>query len=550
MILRFLDRSYLWFVGALCLWYAVIQLIYVSGIPLVMDEFQGARAVQKLTTGIPYRDFVPYKTVLGYYIQLPALLLGSDAWSKVIYIKYEMVLINTACLMAGAVILARHFRKAAVVMGLLVVVCMSTFLERSSALRVDMLTAWFGLFSMLALLERRVVVAGLLASAGFLTSQKGVYYMFAGGLALGMYWLFAERTLRRFIDAAVFTVCALAPILLYFGIFGMLGKSADSVSDQVLNSHSSIVFETLYVEVRNYWFQTIERNPFFYAALILAIGRAFGSRTAGFREWLLWVYGGAVLAGCIWHKQPWPYFFVILVPTGWVLITSLFDGEIDRAGRFSVPAMIVVAALGVGYPLMRVPVVLERDLGPQRNAIRLVEAITNKDEKYLAGVEMVVDRNQPSRLAWLDRNRLRNLNRNQRNKVTGWLQEDPPKALIMNYRLRSFARVITKYFAANYRRLHGNVHVYCPTLPSSKSKWTIPFEGDYRVRKSGKKGPGAVVIDGKKIKAGKVIKLSKGEILYESETTFRLCLEPRGWEEVADPDYQAGALLFDRPYKY
>ena len=37
------------------------------------------------------------------------------------------------------------------------------------------------------------------------------------------------------------------------------------------------------------------------------------------------VYALGLLACCIWHEQPWPYFFVILVPTLPLLITQLMN---------------------------------------------------------------------------------------------------------------------------------------------------------------------------------------------------------------------------------
>ena len=60
-----------------CLAYFAIELAYVTRLPLGMDELHGAGAVYKLKSAVPYVDFVPYKNVLGYYVQLPFLLLGS-----------------------------------------------------------------------------------------------------------------------------------------------------------------------------------------------------------------------------------------------------------------------------------------------------------------------------------------------------------------------------------------------------------------------------------------------------------------------------------------
>ena len=44
--------------------YLALQAVYILRLPLVMDEFQGAHTVFRLTARLPYRDFQPYKTVL------------------------------------------------------------------------------------------------------------------------------------------------------------------------------------------------------------------------------------------------------------------------------------------------------------------------------------------------------------------------------------------------------------------------------------------------------------------------------------------------------
>ena len=197
MIARFLDKYFHYAMAAACLAYAVIETIYVTGLPLVMDEFQGAAAVHKLTTGIPYRDFMPYKTVLGYYIQLIPFVFPGTVWDKLMYIKWEMVIINTLAIFFAAQMLAKHFHRAAVFLATLLLISMSTFLERSGALRVDMLTAWFGLFSLLFMLDKKMIVSGILVSLSFLVSQKGAYYAISAGLSLTTHFLFADRNRKN-----------------------------------------------------------------------------------------------------------------------------------------------------------------------------------------------------------------------------------------------------------------------------------------------------------------------------------------------------------------
>src|SRR5689334_1840339 len=69
--------------GAMCVAFFWLELLYINHLPLVMDEMQGASAVYQLRSGIPYVDFVPYKNVLGYYLQLPAMLLFKGLWQRI-----------------------------------------------------------------------------------------------------------------------------------------------------------------------------------------------------------------------------------------------------------------------------------------------------------------------------------------------------------------------------------------------------------------------------------------------------------------------------------
>ena len=82
--------------------YLGVQALYVPRLPLVMDEFQGARAAWRLLADVPYRDFTPYKTVLGYYLQLPALTLLEDPWLALLATKLWTALLGAAALAAGA----------------------------------------------------------------------------------------------------------------------------------------------------------------------------------------------------------------------------------------------------------------------------------------------------------------------------------------------------------------------------------------------------------------------------------------------------------------
>ena len=122
---------------ALCALYLAVELQYIRRLPLVMDEFQGAASVAQLHTAAPYSEFTPYKTVLGYYLQMPALMLGSDVWTSLLRVKQEMAVFATLAMFASGVMLSRTFRRDAALLAIACWVCMSSFLERSTRNSVD-----------------------------------------------------------------------------------------------------------------------------------------------------------------------------------------------------------------------------------------------------------------------------------------------------------------------------------------------------------------------------------------------------------------------------
>ncbi len=548
---QFLDRRFYWVIAVVCVIYAVIEMIYVTGLPLVMDEFQGAYAVKRFSEGIPYRDFMPYKTVLGYYIQLPALMLPGGTWAKLMYVKTEMTAINTVAIFFACVFLARKFRRSAVVFAALLMVFTSTFLERSGALRVDMITAWFGLFSLLFTLERRMITAGLLVSLSFLTSQKGIYYALAAGSALFTYWLLCDRTKETFIHMVKYALAAIIPIAVYFGFFGLIGQSMGGVADRVILANKTIALESLYVEVKRYWFQTVERNPLFYGLTAMALGRLFSRREGGFVEWILWVYGAVFMGLCIWHRQPWPYFFVMVIPIGFVLIASLLHGEAKERGSLSIPFMAIILLVGVAFPLwLRMPVVLDRGNGSQKNTVNVADHVLGDNDPSLDGIRMMFNNPHPGgRFGWLDRGKLWSLRRTPVAESIELIEKSFPKIVIMNYRIRSFPRALYKHIKKTYWRLHGNVFIYSPTIKSGESRVKIRFDGTYRAINF-KGGSRIVKIDGNEIKQGELLFLDAGEHAIDSTVKLRLRLEPEGWKDAADPLYKRQSAIFDMPYRY
>ena len=316
-------------------------------------------------------------------------------------------------------------------------------------------------------------------------------------------------------------------------------------------ANKNIAIHDIYQNLDKYWFQTLKRNPLFYGIYALALGRVFCLRKSSHTDWILWIYGATVLGLCIWHKQPWPYFFVILIPTGWVMAASLFHGEISRNKKVSIPLLLIFLAIGVGYPLRRAPLVLERDNGPQRNALKLSEFILGENDSYLAGINMIFNRKQPPGLGWLDTNRLRMIKSSNPEIYIQRIQNNQPKVYIENYRIRSLPSKIKNYLINSYTRLHGNVHIYCPVISKLENRFQIPFNGSYYPRYYRDNSFMSVIIDGKLQLRAKQFPLKKGIHTVKTDMDFRICLAPNEhWKDIADNRYKNQVKLFGKSYDY
>jgi len=535
----------------MCLFYFSVEVVYILGLPMVMDEFQGASAAYRLVDEVPYLDFKPYKTVLGYYLQVPPMLLTVDPWRQMIFVKVSLAMANSLSIFAAARMLARHFRPSAVVLATVVLVSMSTFLERSASLRVDMLTSLLGLFSLLFLLDRRLIISGVLAGISFLISQKGVYFILCAGSALGSYWLLHDRCRRSFVECLQLGTAALAPIIVYLTFWAVV-SSAGTVGHEVFVRSQPIVFTQIY-EIRYFWLQTITRNPYFWALTMLSLGQLFAFRSRGpvsFRDWILLVYGGGLLGFALWHKQPWPYFFVLVIPTCWVLITSFYDVELRRSRALSNVALGMLILFGICYPAQRFPIVLARDNAMQRSNVSVAHQLLEGEGggTYLAGLSMLHGhRHVSGGLGWLDARRLQALLIEDQEKLIKNLEGQRLKLVITNYRIRQLPAKLLDYLAENYAPYVGNILLFAPSIEEGKTRKELPFTGRYVLI-----GPSGVSIeiDGDAHEAGESIQLKEGVHEFAAPQKFRLRLAPEGIDLPTDLLLAGRGILFDDVYGY
>jgi len=286
--------------------------------------------------------------------------------------------------------------------------------------------------------------------------------------------------------------------------------------------------------------QTLMRNPAFYAAalggILALIPRWFQRENRG--PAVIVPYGVILTALCIWHKQQWPYFFVMLVPTLFVVIALAFDDL-----RWNKNLLIVTAALAMGIPLIRIPYVLTRpETGYQRAMVLLGEQLLGPGDTYIDGTNMLYRHDQASGdFFWIDAPTLaalRSLSPPQLMDVIRRADAAHPKLLILNYRIVGLPHLLQLYIRSRFRPLYGSILLYAAAIQAPT--FTVDFDGTYAIDRP-------ALIDGRR--ADRFVQLTKGAHALGGVDRARLRLLPPSGVMV-DPQYAEPQLLFRNIYDY
>jgi hypothetical protein len=550
--LQLLDQRSRTVLVVLTLLFLVLEAYYVFHRPLSHDEFNGVWCVVQVTTGVPYVDFEPYKPVLGYYLQLALLQLAPDTWSGYILIRAGMTLLTVATLFLGALLLRHLFRPAAVCLAYALLVVMTSLVEWAIEVRLDMLTALFGFVSLLFLLERRVVVAGVFAGLSFLISQKGTMYALAGGAGLLACVLF-QREPRRWRDLLVYSASVAGPIALYvafWSLFAPCSRVCAMTFGQATQLHALTTpihgGAPLYTF---YWQETLFRNPLFYLytlwALVILLTR-WREQTP--RETLLLFYGVTVAVVILNIRQPWRYMFVLLPPTAFVLHAYLFAHQLaipDSLLRKPIMWTCYVM-LGLVWPLTRVPVVVQDDSGPQRQTLQIVQALLQPGDKYFAGFQVLYRGDfHESALGMVDTNTafpIHGLTPAEHTGILERFQAEPVRLLVYTSVIDDgVPERIKKHLWRSYAPFWGNVWIYAPQCQPAGSEVNLLFAGSYTIETE---QPGRVVIDGQPHASGETIELERGPHAVTTPVRLRLKLKPAGVEHLLNPAYREPVWFF------
>lgn len=325
------DIKKKYFILALCLLctaYFIFEGFYIHYAAMGVDDFWFAHWTYRYRNELPYKDFLPYKTILGYYYLLIPMLSSKALFTPLINTKHWMAFTNAILFYIGALWLRSFFSSKAILFTVLLLISSEYVLTYSIDIRVDLLAYWFCFFSALFLLEERYFWAGVLMGLGLLTSQKAIWYLEAGNIALGLTWLFLKRDKKTFSGIIYYNAVTFFIIAVYI-VFWANISSLKTVLNNMFYEAFIIYKADWYDEARKlFWTITISRNPLPFLLLPFSwcslIVKPMSDENFRFRFFSV-IYATVLMACLIPYKQVFPYYMIATLPAFLLAYSATFS---------------------------------------------------------------------------------------------------------------------------------------------------------------------------------------------------------------------------------
>ncbi len=342
------KSSFLGGVLFLCVLYSLFEFFVIPKEALTADEFVFARHIYEYTYHIPYRDFSPYKSVLGYYLLSIPMFFSHTLLEPIFSIKKEIILINAICIVLTGYWAEKIFNRRAVALSLLAITFNQIFIIYASDLRVDMLTSWLCLFAILAVLDQKIQWSGLLISVAFLISQKAIWYWVAINGGLLCCELFCVSTVSYWRLSIKFNAFVLLPMGIYIAVWSWI-------------THPDVIWHNLFYDayvqagIHYYsviylfcWQAVLRHGPILFllwplTGIIFFIRDSHPDDNA--RRVFSFSCGSLALLLFISYQQAFPYNFVFTLPALFILYANFFS----YLPAWYRQIQLNLSALGIGF---------------------------------------------------------------------------------------------------------------------------------------------------------------------------------------------------------
>ena len=542
----------------ICFGYLIIQCAYITYAAFSIDDFWLAYHTYQYKKALPYRDFAPYKSVLGYYIFLLPMTLFHGVLTPLFYTKLWITLINTIALGGAFFWLKKFFSPSAILTGIILIVCSPIFILYSSEIRVDLLAYWCCLISVLFIFDKKYFLAGVSISVGFLISQKSAWYIIATNCALVGQLCFYDRSWNMIKKIMSFDLGALLILLLYI-TFWAYSSNLNTVLTSLFYEPYLISSTNWYAKFKlAYWLHTIIDN--FGIVLISSIS-LIGLIILPLKNKLfIIIYILVSLFFVISCKAPFLYHPLAALPAFIVLFSAFFTtlySSLHLSKKFSqhdwILFIFMLILLGIFLPVFRLmSIVPENNGNYQKSMIHLMTHLLHDGEHYIAGVPLFLDIEQsipglvhliapsieyishPSAALYpIVSSRSMYLTPVTIPDLIQSIDKAPIKLYVDNNRFHYLPKMFKRYLNTQYQHYWGSIYLYAPQIQANHQIIYIKFPGNYQIKASE-----LISLDKHKIQPNTIIHLNQQSYVSDSHSTYRLKLIPDSCENDLKPEFK------------
>ena len=521
----------------LCIGYFAFEFYYIAHNIFSVDDFWLAYHTFHYKIALPYRDFAPYKTVLGYYLLLLPMLVTQGTLTTLFAVKGWLVAVNIIAITCCGIWLKKFFSSAATLMSLAMLLSSFAFLAYSTEIRVDLLAYWFCLFSLFSIFGQRFGLAGCFIALAFLISQKSLWSLLAIEGAL-----LASLGLTAFKPLAKFNFAAALCLSLYILTWSII-SSFTTVMHSIFYEAFLIAKLTDYQSaIAEFWRLTLGRNFIVFVIWIAAWLSLWlpPQRLTRVQRIFIGAYSAIMAGFFLSYQQPFAYHLLVMAPSLLILTAALCDWIFTLFLTPLARSVFCLSLIAINCCLALMSyLVAANDNKYQLANLQVMEQLLKGEDNFIAGTPLIF--NKAAIIPGLTHLTAPQLNYlyapladkrkfmlaalytepTNPTEILQRLQTAPIKCYINNNRIAALPAPIKDFLTHEYQHFWGSIYLYAPTLTASQQEVTIKFNGRYQVEAASD-----VILDGKTYEPGATVFLPKGKHTSIAGVQYRLQLQP------------------------
>ncbi|NBX85308.1 MAG: hypothetical protein EBQ95_06865 [Gammaproteobacteria bacterium] len=543
---RMKMTPYAWGLVFIFFIYFLIEWIYIHYNAMTMDDLWLTYHNLEYLHHLPYRDFSPYKTVLGYYLLLPPLMIYPDTTgiASFIHIKLWLVCLNTLGLIALSLWMQKFYTTRAICLTMGLMIFSHVFIFSSSEVRVDFLSFICATASVFLIYENRFFKSGLCIGLGFCICQKIIWFLLATQCAFTMLGFIQERNWVYFKKVLYFHIGFCMLLFAYICFWTSISNLRTVLQSIFIEPY---LLNTTHYNLNFFQLRVVNFSNHFYWIMFIAFSIYYLWRYAKPTPIFEITYTIVICFFILTAKMPFNYLYMAFIPMLCILIPKTIMAMDEHQylkflnKDFGIMIAILLLFQALCFHFFITPTWVIVDGHFQAYMMQMANELLEPSDQYLAGNFLLPQKKQGvSGIRHLDSSVILYLHTQypdlypvmelkslyyaptSTSKIVADIQKNPVKLYIDNPQFHHMIKILQPFLHQQYQHFWGSIFLYAPVVNAGKQDVEIKFTGLYRIQSST-----PIQLNGHGYAANTYIHLHKTHYQSNASSSYRLVLVPQ-----------------------